>query len=195
MEYKLNGYKFDVGEFFSERIKDLITEIRVDRPEIVQAEALSRVRREKLTRDGRLTVLATAADAGGRPNPITLSWHSPVSRDPPLYGISVAFTRASHGMLSGRGEWVVNFLPSALADKVHHCGTRSGKNEDKFAQTGLTPVPSKNVAPPRIGESYCALECREVDRRDLGDHTWFTGEVVAAWETSASHNRMAVPRP
>ncbi len=59
MEYRLNGYKFDVEKFFPERIKDLITEIRVDRPEIVQAEALSRVRRQKLTRDGKLTVLAT----------------------------------------------------------------------------------------------------------------------------------------
>jgi flavin reductase (DIM6/NTAB) family NADH-FMN oxidoreductase RutF len=128
----------------------------------------------------RLTVLVTVLDGEGRPNAITISWHSPVSRDPPLYGLSVAFSRASHPMLEETGEWVVNFLPLEKVREVHFCGTRSGRKADKLAETGLTPVPSSRVGPPILAEAYAALECRLMDSRPLGDHTWFTGEVVAA---------------
>ena len=59
MAYSIGDYKFLTEEFFPVRIKDLITTVRVDRSEVIMAEALSRVRRPKLTRDGKLTVLAT----------------------------------------------------------------------------------------------------------------------------------------
>ena len=52
---------------------------------------------------------------------------------------------------------------------------------DKWEETGLTPEPSSVVAPPRVREAYAALECRLFHSVPLGDHTWFTGEVVAAW--------------
>lgn len=58
MEYSLKDYRFKIEEFFPARVKDMITEIRVNKPEIVRAEALARIRREKLTSDGRLTILA-----------------------------------------------------------------------------------------------------------------------------------------
>jgi flavin reductase (DIM6/NTAB) family NADH-FMN oxidoreductase RutF len=134
----------------------------------------------------RLTVLATCQAPGGRPNAITLSWHSPISIDPPLYGISVAFTRASHGMIQESKEFVVNFLPYRLAEEVHFCGRNSGRDTDKFSATGLTAVPSKVVAPPAVGEAYAALECRLFESTPLGDHTWFTGEVISAWRDPAA---------
>ena len=59
MAYSIGNYKFATEEFFPVRIKDLITEIRVEKPEIIMSEAVSRVRRSKLTRNGKLTVLAT----------------------------------------------------------------------------------------------------------------------------------------
>lgn len=59
MAYSIGDYKFVTEEFFPVRIKDAITDIRVEKPEIIMSEALSRVRRPKLTKDGKLTVLAT----------------------------------------------------------------------------------------------------------------------------------------
>jgi len=59
MAYSIGDYKFVTEEFFPLRVKDMITEIRVDRPEVIISEALARVRRPKLTTDGKLTVLAT----------------------------------------------------------------------------------------------------------------------------------------
>jgi len=55
----------------------------------------------------------------------------------------------------------------------------SGRRADKFADTGLTPVPSQKVRPPSIAECYLALECVLEGSIALPDHTWFTGRVVA----------------
>ena len=59
MAYSIGDYKFVTEEFFPVRIKDMITDIRVEKPEVIMSEAVSRVRRPKLTKDGKLTVLAT----------------------------------------------------------------------------------------------------------------------------------------
>lgn len=50
---------------------------------------------------------------------------------------------------------------------------------DKFKETGLTPIPSLEVRPPRIEECFGHLECRVVQSITCGDHTLFVGEVVA----------------
>jgi len=59
MPYDLEGFKFETTEFFTKDIKDMITEIRVERPNIIQAEAMGRKKRTTLTKDGKLTILAT----------------------------------------------------------------------------------------------------------------------------------------
>lgn len=58
MAYDLKGFKYDSEQFFCRCMKDQITEMRVSRPSIVQAEAMGRKKRHSITRDGKLTILA-----------------------------------------------------------------------------------------------------------------------------------------
>ncbi len=64
MAYSIDNYQFQLDEFFPAAIKDQITEIRVDSPEVVIREAEGRKRRQTLTTKGKLTILA--ADHPGR---------------------------------------------------------------------------------------------------------------------------------
>ncbi len=128
----------------------------------------------------RLTVLVTSLDKKGRANIITLSWAMPTSFDPPLAAISVGKRRYSHELIEGCREFVVNIPSQDILEKVQLCGSRSGRNVDKFAESGLTQLPSKKVKPPRIKECVAHLECKLVDSLSTGDHTIFIGEVVAA---------------
>jgi DhnA family fructose-bisphosphate aldolase class Ia len=64
VSYSIGQYRFDLEAFFPGSIKDAITEIRVNNPEVVMIEARARTRRQKLTHDGKLTILA--ADHPGR---------------------------------------------------------------------------------------------------------------------------------
>ena len=67
-------------------------------------------------------VLVTCNDRSGKTNVITIAWHTPISKDPPLYGISVAPKRYSHGLIQKTNEFVINFAPYEIADIVNFCG-------------------------------------------------------------------------
>lgn len=63
-DYSLGNYTFNLKTFFPDRIFEKITDVRVDSPEIILQHARARKRRGRLTRDGKLTILA--ADHPGR---------------------------------------------------------------------------------------------------------------------------------
>lgn len=50
---------------------------------------------------------------------------------------------------------------------------------DEYAVAGLTPEPSRLVAPPRVAESPVALECRLHAEIAMGDYFLVIGEVLA----------------
>lgn len=124
-------------------------------------------------------VMATCIDKEGHANIITLGMYMPISSRPPLVCIGVAPQRYSHGLIEETGEFVVNSPPLSLEEEMHYCGTESGRRVDKFKETGLTPIPSLRVRPPRIKECFSHLECKVVQSITCGDHTLFVGEVVA----------------
>ena len=125
----------------------------------------------------KMAALVTVMDKE-KQNIITLAWHSPLSFKPPLYGISIDSKRHSHNLIMDSKEFVVNFAPFSIVDKLHYCGRHSGRNVDKFRETGLTPIPGEKVKAPLIKECYSHLECRLVEAKKYGDHTFFVGEVV-----------------
>ena len=123
-------------------------------------------------------VLVTCIDEKGKTNVITLAWHTPISRNPPLFGISISPKRYSHELIEKTKEFVVNFAPYLLAEKVDFCGTHSGRDTNKMEETKLTLIPAQKVKVPLIKECYAHLECKLVNTIALGDHDLFVGEVV-----------------
>ena len=128
----------------------------------------------------RLTILVTSVSKQGKPNIITLAWSLPTSFQPPMVAISIARRRYSHKLIAETKEFVVNIPTIEISKETLFCGRNSGKDCDKFKQTGLTPVPAKVVAPPLIQECIAHLECRVINSLVTGDHTLFIGEVIAA---------------
>ena len=127
------------------------------------------------------TVLVSCATESGKPNVLPLAWVMPTSRNPALVAISVAPSRHSHGFIEETGEFVVNIPTIEIIRKTLACGRTSGKNIDKFAETGLTPLPARIAKAPIIKECVAHLECKLHSQFKTGDHTIFVGEVVAAY--------------
>jgi len=125
------------------------------------------------------TVLVTCNDREGNTNIITLAWHTPISRNPPLYGISISPKRYSYALIKKSKEFIINFIPYSLVEAAQFCGTHSGRVTDKLCKTGITLKPSMKLSTPRIEEGYAHLECTLVKSIAVGDHTIFVGEVVA----------------
>jgi flavin reductase (DIM6/NTAB) family NADH-FMN oxidoreductase RutF len=130
----------------------------------------------------RPVVLVSCVDPNtGKPNIITVAWSLPLSVNPPLVGISIALKRYSHELIQKSGEFVVNIPTMEILEKVAGCGSVSGKNVDKFSRFGLTPKQARVIKAPAIEECVAYLECKLIDAVKTGDHTFFVGEVVAAY--------------
>jgi len=62
----------------------------------------------------------------------------------------------------GVGEFVVNVATEAYAREVAAAAETLPYGESEFELTGLTPVPSSRVRPPRVAQSPVAYECETV---------------------------------
>lgn len=125
-------------------------------------------------------VLVSCRAEGRRPNIISIAWVGTMCSEPPIVAIGVRPSRHSHGLILKSGEFVVNMPSVAQAPLVDFCGTRSGKEVDKFAALGLESLPGAVVSAPLVAACPVNLECRVVKRVELGSHDVFFGEVVAA---------------
>ena len=76
--------------------------------------------------------------------------------------------------------FTINIPSENYVKEADYFGMVSGKKEDKFAKTGLTPVKSDIVDAPYIMEFPVNLECKIIQVFELGLHTQFIGEVLDA---------------
>lgn len=112
-------------------------------------------------------------------NIITIGWCGVVSTRPPRVYISVRPERHSHSIIKESGEFVINLTPSSLVEVCDYVGTVTGKKVDKVKKTGLTMIPSKEVAAPSIENSPLSLECKVCDVYSYGSHDMFVADVVS----------------
>jgi flavin reductase (DIM6/NTAB) family NADH-FMN oxidoreductase RutF len=147
----------------------------------MQHLALSNVYR--LLEPGPVVLLTTAWK--GRANVMTMSWHMMVDFEPPLVACVVSSADYSFAALRATGECVIALPAVELARTVVKVGNSSGRDTDKFATFGLTPVPASHVAPPLVAECFANLECKVVNDALIDRYNLFVLEVVQAWTDPA----------
>lgn len=111
-------------------------------------------------------------------NMLTVAWTGTVCTDPAMLYISVRPERYSYGLIRDTMEFTVNLTTEAMARATDWAGVRSGRDHDKWAETGLTPEPGKKVGCPHIAESPLSIECRVKEIVHLGSHDMFLAEVL-----------------
>jgi flavin reductase (DIM6/NTAB) family NADH-FMN oxidoreductase RutF len=124
----------------------------------------------------------------GRANVMTMSWHMMVEFEPPLIACVVSEADHSFAALRATGECVIAIPAVKLAAKVVRIGNCSGRDTDKFATIGLTPLPASRVAPPLVAECFANLECRVADTRLVNKYNLFVLEAVKAWTDPRQKN-------
>jgi len=112
---------------------------------------------------------------------ITLAWNMPISHKPALLGISIAKSHFSNELIRKSGEFIVNIPTIDLLDKVIYCGTHSGYDVDKFAETNLrSKKANRLINTPLIEDCIGNIECYVRDIREVGDHSLFIAEAIHA---------------
>lgn len=124
-------------------------------------------------------VMVSCALPEQKPNIITIAWVGTVCSEPPMVSISIQPRRYSHSIVWQSREFVVNIPSADQVEAVDYCGLVSGRDEDKFTNCGLTPLPGEKVAAPLIKECPVNLECKVKHILNLGSHDLFIGEIVS----------------
>ena len=107
-------------------------------------------------------VLCTVVDHAGNSNLLTLGWGQigPSYHEHPVLTIAVTPQRYSWRFLEEVPEFVIAAPDDSLLSAADLCGTRSGRELDKFEAAGLTRVPSVHVQAPSILQCPINVECR-----------------------------------
>ncbi|MDY0003420.1 MAG: flavin reductase family protein [Polyangia bacterium] len=124
------------------------------------------------------TWLVCTYDAQDRPNAMTVAWGGVCCSGPPSLQVSLRSTTHTHGSLMARKAFTV-CVPSAdhLA-QADYLGMVSGRDQDKLAAAGLTPLPFPGLDAPYLSELPLVFGCRLTHHLEVGLHTLFVGEIL-----------------
>ncbi len=117
-------------------------------------------------------------DKSGKPNIMTAAWGGICCSKPPCVTVSLRQARHTFDAAIENQAYTINIASEKYVEECDYFGIASGKNRDKFADTGLTPVKADFVNAPYIDEFPLVLECRLIKTIDLGAHTQFIGEIA-----------------
>ncbi len=123
------------------------------------------------------TIITVHAD--GRDNAMTAVWHSTLSFNPPLCGVSISPDRDSYKLILDAREFTLNFLPLKKAELIAQVGGSHWSKVDKFKRFNIETEPPGKIKSPILKDAYAAYECKLFDHHTYGDHEWFAGEIVA----------------
>ena len=117
-------------------------------------------------------------DRDGKPNAMTAAWGGICCSAPPSIAVSLRKATYSYGNLVERKAFTVSIPSETYMKEADYFGMVSGKDEDKFKAAELTPVRSRLVDAPYVGEFPFVIECRLTHTMEIGLHTQFIGEVA-----------------
>src|SRR5713226_7000862 len=136
----------------------------------------------------RPIAFVSSVNPEGAFNLAPFSFFTAISANPPVICFS-PMVRGSDGTrkdtlrnIEAVKEFVVNVVSEEFAEKMNICSAEFPPEVDEFAMSGLTPVPSDLVKPPRVKESHINMECRllqivDVSSKPLGGSI-VLGEVL-----------------
>lgn len=124
------------------------------------------VEANSLMRGGGLFLVSRGKD--GKPNAMTIGWGllGTMWRRP-VFVAAVRLSRHTHRLLEESDSFTVCLPDKVMGGWLDFCGTRSGRDVDKFKKLGMTAAKSVNVEAPYIEECPVHIECKVVYRNEM----------------------------
>lgn len=133
---------------------------------------------------GAKTVLASTPmmivgtyDDDGKANVMAAAWGGICCSKPPCVNVSLRKATYSYDCIVKRKAYTVSIPSVNQVREADYIGIASGRDTDKFADTGLTPVRSELVDAPYVDEFPLVLECTLLHTLEIDLHTLFVGEI------------------
>jgi flavin reductase (DIM6/NTAB) family NADH-FMN oxidoreductase RutF len=114
----------------------------------------------------RPIAFVSTVDAAGHRNLAPFSYFTGCSTNPPVVCFCAAVREGPRPEkdtlenILATGEFVVNAVSEEIAERMNACSAEVAPEVDEFDLSGLTPIESELVKPPRVAESKIQMECR-----------------------------------
>ncbi|MEW5819383.1 MAG: flavin reductase [Cyanobacteriota bacterium] len=140
---------------------------------------LSRELLEQLTKGAFLTV----KDKNNKLNTMTIAWGTlGYMWMKPVFMAMVRNTRYTFPLIENSDEFTVSFpLKGSLSKELMVCGTKSGKDIDKFKECNLEVIELKNFTTPVIAGCDLHLLCKILHKQAL-DPQFMCPEVLSIYD-------------
>jgi flavin reductase (DIM6/NTAB) family NADH-FMN oxidoreductase RutF len=107
--------------------------------------------------------LAAGDFAARKFNAMTVSWGGlGIMWGKPFALAVVRPTRFTHRFTEGFDTFTLCAFPEEYRAALNILGSKSGRDVDKIALSGLTPVASQSVSAPSFAEAELVIECRKI---------------------------------
>lgn len=125
--------------------------------------------------------------SGAARNVMTVSFFSEVAHYPTTLWVCIERRSYTHELIEATNRFSLAVLHDGQKDLALHCGSVSGRTEDKCSAAGLHAGPEGFLYP---GDALAAVACRVRWRRALGEHTLYIADLMAGeLETKRSVRR------
>jgi len=164
------------------------------------------VEANRLMRGNGLFLVSEGKD---KPNAMTIGWGllGTMWRRP-VFVVAVRLSRHTHKLLEESDSFTVCLPGKGMEDWLEVCGTKSGRDIDKFKELGMTAAKGVNVEAPYIEECPVHIECEIVYRNEMKPgqlkkgiedevypakdmHVLYYGEVKGVYAVESAEERLA----
>lgn len=113
-------------------------------------------------------LLLVSAGADGKPNAMTIGWGTiGIIWNKPIFTVLVRPSRYTYRLLEQSDSFTVCVPAKEMREVVNFCGTRSGRDYDKFQECGLTTLSALRIGTPGIAGCPVVYECQVVHTNDV----------------------------
>ena len=118
---------------------------------------------------------ASTVDKNGNVNLSPFSYFNVFSSNPPMMIFSPARSginnslKHTHKNIKEVPEVVINIVNYDIVEQMSLASTSYDKGVNEFIKSGLTPIPSKKIKPPRVKETPVSFECTVSKIIELGN--------------------------
>lgn len=119
----------------------------------------------------------SSRSADGVDNLAPHSFYTVACVNPPIVQFTSVGRKDSLRNIEETKEFVVNFAPEPLIEKINATATDFPTGQSEFAEVDVALEPSETVAPYRVADSPAAIECELHSTLCMGDSTVVFGRV------------------
>ena len=113
-------------------------------------------------------------------NAMTIGWGSfGIMWGKPFAQAVVRPSRYTHDFMEKHRTFTLSVFPQQYQEALQLLGAKSGRDCDKIAESGLTPVASTKVDAPSFAEAELVVECRTIYRTEMDPKGFMDAGIMA----------------